>query len=73
MKKLLEYIVKGLVKNPQKVRIVEKKGENEQPIFIIKTADEDKGIVIGKGGRVINAIRTIISIKARSRTEVKVE
>ncbi len=75
MKELLEYIVKSIVNNPEEVEISERESVDFPGLTIltIKVAESDVGIVIGKRGRTINAIRDIISINAiRSKKRVRV-
>lgn len=61
-KELVEYIVKGLVEHPDDVSVEEI--ENGKSILVeVTVADVDTGRVIGKRGRVINAIRTVTQIK----------
>lgn len=63
MKKALEYIVALIVDNPEKVEISEE--ENDGMVnFIIKVDGSDMGKIIGKGGKVIRAIRNVIKISA---------
>ncbi|MDP2638281.1 MAG: KH domain-containing protein [Candidatus Levybacteria bacterium] len=63
MKKALEYIVRSIVDMPDKVEISESE-ENGMIVFSIKTDPSDMGKVIGKGGKVIRAIRNVIKISA---------
>ncbi len=73
MKALLEYIVKALVDNPDEVSISEIEGEKAL-VFEIKVAAADAGKVIGKHGRIINAIRTILrSAAVKDGKKVSVE
>ncbi len=75
MKELLEYIVKSIVNNPEGVEISERESVDFPGLTIltINVSEEDIGIVIGKRGRTINAIRDIISINAiRSKKRVRV-
>ncbi len=75
MKDLLEYIVKSIVNNPEEVEVSERESVDFPGLTIltIKVSEEDIGIVIGKRGRTINAIRDIISINAiRSKKRVRV-
>jgi predicted RNA-binding protein YlqC (UPF0109 family) len=60
MKELIKYIVQALVDNPEQVEISEIKGGNTT-VFELKVAQKDLGKVIGKRGRNINAIRTILT------------
>ncbi|HEX7320970.1 MAG TPA: KH domain-containing protein [bacterium] len=63
MKELIEYIVKGLVDNPDKVDIKEVAGE-KSIIYELRVGEGDLGKVIGKEGRTAKAIRTIITAAA---------
>jgi len=63
MKDLIEYIVKGLVDNPDKVVITEVAGE-KSVIYELRVGEGDLGKVIGKEGRTAKAIRTIITAAA---------
>ncbi|MCR4394508.1 MAG: KH domain-containing protein [Dehalococcoidales bacterium] len=63
MRELLEYIVKAIVDAPDKVVITEEKGE-QGVTFKLQVADEDKGRVIGKQGRIVEAMRTLLRVKA---------
>ncbi|MBM7559894.1 KH domain-containing protein [Marinitoga litoralis] len=60
MKELLESIIKGIVKNPDKVKISEEKNEDEI-IFEIHVDPEDVGQIIGKDGRTIKSINTLLT------------
>ncbi len=63
MTELLEFLVRALVEDPDAVE-VEELEEDGDLIYEITVADEDLGRVIGKGGRVANAIRTIAKAAA---------
>lgn len=63
MKELIEYIVKSIVDAPESVVITEE--TTEQGItFKLQVADADKGRVIGKQGRIVEAMRTLLRVKA---------
>jgi predicted RNA-binding protein YlqC (UPF0109 family) len=63
MTELLELLVKSLVEDPEAVE-VEELEEDGDLVYEISVADGDLGRVIGKGGRVANAIRTIAKAAA---------
>jgi len=63
MKQLVELIVKALVDQPEKVNITETAGESIV-ILEISVAQDDVGKVIGKEGRIANAIRTVVKAAA---------
>jgi len=66
MKELIEYIAKSLVGNPDEVKITEELKENdpEHIIFKLEVAEEDKGKIIGRHGRVAQAMRVLLRIAA---------
>ena len=69
---VLEYLIKSIVEEPDEVRI-ETSGE-ERCTFSVTVADGDMGRVIGRRGRVANAIRTIVRAAAvRDETEIDVD
>lgn len=63
MKDLLEYIVKSLVSKPEEVNITETNAEN-MVNFDIQASKEDMGIIIGKAGQTIKAIRRLLVSRA---------
>lgn len=63
MQELVEYVAKALVDNPDAVEITEMSGRSSTTIKL-KVAPEDAGRVIGKSGRVANAIRTLLRASA---------
>lgn len=63
MKELVEYIAKSLVEHPEQVRVTQVEGE-QSIIFELRVAPEDMGKVIGKQGRIANAIRTLLKVAA---------
>jgi len=73
MKELVEYIGKAIVAEPDKVSITEE--ESDAGLLLkLEVAPEDKGRVIGKQGRVAEAMRTLLRVKAaREETRVRLE
>ena len=63
MTELLEFLVRSLVEDPEAV-VVEELEEDGDLIYEISVAEDDLGRVIGKGGRVANALRTIAKAAA---------
>ncbi|MFO7711778.1 MAG: KH domain-containing protein [Dehalococcoidia bacterium] len=73
MKDLVEYVIKAIVAEPDAVKITE---ENSDDGLLIKleVAPDDKGRVIGRQGRVAQALRTLLRVKAaREETRVRLE
>jgi hypothetical protein len=63
MKDTLITIVCAIVDNPDKVEVKEEEVDGVTN-FTITVAPEDMGKIIGKGGKVIRAIRTVMKIPA---------
>ncbi|MBU2608421.1 MAG: KH domain-containing protein [Chloroflexi bacterium] len=64
MRDLVEYIAKSIVNAPDDVVVTEESTEDEGILIKLQVADDDKGRVIGKQGRIAQAIRTLIRVKA---------
>ncbi len=63
MKELIEYIATSLVSKPEEVRVVES-AEGGRTLFRLQVAPEDKGKVIGRQGRVAQAMRVVLRVAA---------
>lgn len=63
MKGLVEFIAASLVDEPDQVR-VNRIGGAHSTIYELQVAQQDMGRVIGKKGRVANAMRTLLSVAA---------
>lgn len=57
------HLVKGLADRPDEVRM-EVIEEGDAVTLEFHVADEDKGKIIGKGGKVIKAVRALVGINA---------
>ncbi|HLF82306.1 MAG TPA: KH domain-containing protein [Anaerolineales bacterium] len=68
MKELVEYIAKSLVDDPTEVRVVVKQDRREIRVEL-KVAEQDMGRIIGRNGRVANAIRALMRAAAARRGE----
>jgi predicted RNA-binding protein YlqC (UPF0109 family) len=64
LKELIELIIKGIVDKPDKIEISQVVGEKTL-IFEVKVDPDDIGKVIGRQGRNIKSIRTIINAAAQ--------
>jgi predicted RNA-binding protein YlqC (UPF0109 family) len=69
MRELVELMVRSLVDYPEQARVNEVAGESVV-VYEVSVADDDLGKVIGKGGRIANAMRTIVKAAA-SKTDKK--
>jgi len=73
MKEFIAYIVKNLVDLPDQVQVSVFEGQTST-IVEIQVADQDIAKLVGKQGRIIKSIRTIVStVGARFGRKVKVE
>ncbi|HLJ61754.1 MAG TPA: KH domain-containing protein [bacterium] len=73
MKALVELVARSLVERPEAVAVRVVDGPQET-VIEVQVAAEDVGKVIGRGGRVIKAIRTLARAAAtRSGKRVNVE
>jgi predicted RNA-binding protein YlqC (UPF0109 family) len=63
MKELIEYVAKSLVSHPEQVEVREF-GTGDRLRLELVVARDDMGRVIGRGGKVANAIRAILRVAA---------
>ncbi|MEW6567542.1 MAG: KH domain-containing protein [Chloroflexota bacterium] len=63
MKELIEFIAKSLVDDPTEVRVIERAARGSVRLELT-VAEEDMGRVIGRGGRVANAMRALLRVAA---------
>jgi len=59
VQELIEYIARSLVDHPEDVRVTETSGAHAV-IYELRVRPTDKGWVIGRQGRVANAMRTLL-------------
>jgi predicted RNA-binding protein YlqC (UPF0109 family) len=63
VKEFLEYVAKGLVDNPEAVW-VEVDDDADESVLTLGVAGDDMGRVIGRDGRIANAIRSLLRVMA---------
>lgn len=63
MKELVELLVKALVDHPEEVDISAVEGERSV-VVEVRVAPDDVGKVIGKQGRIVQALRTVVKAAA---------
>jgi hypothetical protein len=66
MKDLLELFVRGLVSDPRRV-VVRETSSDEGTEFLVEVGPADRGRVIGRGGRTVDALRTLMAAVAERR------
>ena len=73
MKELIEYMARSLASDPDAVVVTESM-EDGRIVFRLQVADEDKGKVIGRQGRVAQAMRVLLRVAAiKEDTRVTLE
>ncbi len=71
---LLVFLARSLVDEPEKVEVECRETESRVDLTL-RVAQGDMGKVIGRGGRIVKAIRTVMkaaSVKANKRVNVEV-
>ena len=63
MRELLEFLARSLVEDPDAVEVTE--GEEDGDVVLeLEVADDDLGRIIGRGGRIANALRSVVKAAA---------
>ena len=68
MKEVLVYVARAIVDEPDSVEVTEVEGERSV-VLQLRVAPDDMGKVIGKRGRTVRAIRSLVRA-ASSRQDV---
>jgi len=63
VKELVELLARALVDSPEAVEVKQVEGDRSV-IFEVRVAPEDTGKLIGKQGRIVKAIRTVVKAVA---------
>lgn len=63
MATVVEYVARGLVDNPDEVRVTEQ-GSGDRVVVRLDVAEGDWGKVIGRGGRIAAAMRSLVKVAA---------
>ncbi len=64
MKELVEYIAKALASFPEEVKVTQEEDEDGRVILRLEVAADDKGKIIGRQGRVAQAMRALLRVAA---------
>ena len=64
MKDLVEYLAKALVDDPGAVSVESFEEDDGTVVFELHVAEDDVGKVIGRNGRTVNALRTVVRASA---------
>jgi len=71
VEELIEYIAKSLVDDPTAVK-VRRRNTGSSIILELRVASQDTGRIIGKGGRVANAMRALLQVQESSGSNKRV-
>ncbi len=64
MKELLEFLARSLVDNPDAVSVEVEEDDEDELALILSVDEDDMGRVIGRDGRIANAIRSLLRVVA---------
>jgi len=64
MRELLSFLARSLVAKPDEVEVTEIEEDEGEVVLELEVAEEDLGRIIGRGGRIANALRTVIKAAA---------
>jgi len=74
MKELVEYIARTIASNPDEVKVTEEVEDDGHIIVRLEVHSDDKGKVIGRQGRVAQAMRVLLRVAAiKEDTRVTLE
>jgi len=65
MEELIRFLAESLVEEPARVRVHTKETRRET-IIKLRVAQQDVGRVVGRNGRVANAMRSLLDVAARN-------
>jgi predicted RNA-binding protein YlqC (UPF0109 family) len=71
VRELLEFLARSLVADPEAVEVTEVEEIDGEVLLELEVAEDDLGRVIGRGGRVANALRSVLKAAA-TREEKRV-
>lgn len=71
---LTEFLVKSLVVNTEEVSVKEFESDEENTVLIqVLVSEDDMGRVIGKSGKIANAVRTLVQASSYIKDNKKVK
>lgn len=71
---LTDFLVKSLVENTEEVSVKEFESDDENTILIqVLVSQDDMGRVIGKGGKIANAVSTLVQASSYMKDNKKVK
>ena len=73
MKKLVEYVAKSLVEEPDEVEVDIVRDSDSEQVIELHVAADDRGRVIGKNGRTAHALRTLLDAASPESVSVTLD
>jgi len=64
MEKFIKFLLTNIVNQPKAITVEVQEGERGK-VYLVDAAEEDRGKIIGKEGRVIQSLRSLVNIKAQ--------
>jgi predicted RNA-binding protein YlqC (UPF0109 family) len=64
VRELLDFLARALVENPDEVEVSQVEEIDGEVVLELEVAEDDLGRVIGRGGRVANALRSVMKAAA---------
>jgi uncharacterized protein len=64
MQELLEHLACGLVDTPDEVSVEQFEEDDGTILLELAVAEDDYGKIIGRGGRTVHALRTVVGAAA---------
>jgi predicted RNA-binding protein YlqC (UPF0109 family) len=64
VKDLIAYLVRSLVDHPDEVTVESFEEDDGTLVFELRVGEDDVGKVIGRSGRTVNALRTVVRAAA---------
>ena len=69
MEDLLEFLARALVDKPEQVSVEGFEEDDGTVVLEIRVADDDVGKIIGRGGRTVSSLRTVMRAVASRQDE----
>lgn len=66
IQEMIATLARGLVETPDAVR-VDRREDRDRVVFELVVPDDERGQVIGRGGRIAHALRTVTQAAGRSQ------
>jgi predicted RNA-binding protein YlqC (UPF0109 family) len=64
VKDLIEFLARALVDDPDHVSVESYEEDDGTVVFEVRVAEDDVGKIIGRSGRTVNALRTVVRAAA---------